>query len=154
MLGGNYPCLVLKLRRKVMFYLVKKLGLDICYRCGNKIEEEKELSLDHSEPWMYKSNALEIFMDETKIVFSHKSCNYRSRRQNISRFTKDGYKGVIKIKKVRSKKIWVSMVYHKRKQIFLGSFITPEEAAKAYDEAAIRIYGERAVTNKSLGLIK
>ena len=61
MLGGNYPCLVLKLRRKVMFYLVKKLGLDICYRCGNKIEEEKELSLDHSEPWMYKSNALEIY---------------------------------------------------------------------------------------------
>ena len=40
------------------------------------------------------------------------------------------------------------------KLIFLGVFATAEEAAKAYDEAAIRLHGEAAVTNKSLGLIE
>lgn len=35
----------------------------------------------------------------------------------------------------------------------LGSFETLVEAAKAYDEAATRFYGDKAVTNRSLGLL-
>ena len=36
---------------------------------------------------------------------------------------------------------------------FLGRFLTAQEAAAAYDEFAIKKYGEFALTNKALGLL-
>jgi hypothetical protein len=32
-------------------------------------------------------------------------------------------------------------------------FKTPEEAGRAYDEKVIELYGEKAITNKNLGLL-
>ena len=43
------------------------------------------------------------------------------------------------------------MVNQKRRRI--GWFKTPEEAARAYDRAAVETHGEFAVTNVSLGLL-
>jgi hypothetical protein len=40
-----------RLRKLVMFRLVKRLGEDICYRCACKIETVGELSIEHKEPW-------------------------------------------------------------------------------------------------------
>jgi hypothetical protein len=34
-----------------------------------------------------------------------------------------------------------------RRREYLGSYITPEEAARAYDEAALERYGDRAILN-------
>lgn len=55
------------------------------------------------------------------------------------------YKGVTRTK--HSSKPWVASIKKDRKTISLGRYATPGEAAQAYDEAAIRIFGEHARVN-------
>lgn len=42
---------------------------------------------------------------------------------------------------------WRAVIEMRKKRMFLGCFETPEEAAAAYDEAAVRLHGDKAVTN-------
>lgn len=121
----------------------------MCFRCGEAINSAEELSVDHKEAWMYKKNARDLFLDIDNVAFSHKSCNYCSRRQNISRRTKSGYKGVNAVPSGR----FNALVHHQGKQLYIGTFDTAQEAARAYDVKALEFFGERAVTNRSLGLV-
>lgn len=50
-------------------------------------------------------------------------------------------------------KRWRAFIQIDKKKTHIGYFQTPEEAARAYDDAAIEHYGEYALTNKSLGLL-
>lgn len=60
-----------------------------------------------------------------------------------------GFKGVSFHKAAKK---WSAYVNLNKKRHYLGLFNCPIEAAKAYDEKALELFGERAVTNKSLGL--
>jgi hypothetical protein len=57
----------------LFFSLVKKLELDTCHRCNERITDYKQLSIDHIETWLNKSN--DLFWDINNIAYSHLSCN-------------------------------------------------------------------------------
>ena len=56
----------------------------------------------------------------------------------------NGYRGIYPVSESYK---WEARVYYQRKLYRGGSYYTKEEAAKAYDELAIRIYGEFAEVN-------
>ncbi|MDB6104080.1 MAG: phosphatidylinositol-bisphosphatase [Gammaproteobacteria bacterium] len=47
---------------------------------------------------------------------------------------------------------WKAKIQFEGRQIFLGRYASAEEAGGAYDQAAIRYFGEFAATNKELRL--
>jgi hypothetical protein len=52
-----------------------------------------------------------------------------------------GFKGVYRAKETKK---WIARISYKRKRIYLGSFNDRLDAAKAYNEAAIKYFGEFA----------
>jgi hypothetical protein len=74
-------------------------------------------------------------------------------QQNLNRINrgKSGYKGVFYDKwNLWNKRKWAAYFCPKlnnKKKIFLGYFMTKEEAAIAYNKAAAKIYGEFALLN-------
>lgn len=70
------------------------------------------------------------------------SINSGSKTRGKKRVSKSKY---IMVKK--SGKNWSARVYENKKCIYLGSFTTEEEAAKARDIAELRIMGDKAILN-------
>lgn len=62
-----------RLRKRVLFRCVQRLGEDVCYRCSLKIESPEELSIEHKKSWMNVDPVL--FWDLDNIAFSHLKCN-------------------------------------------------------------------------------
>jgi len=54
-----------------------------------------------------------------------------------------GYRGVC-----RNKQKWAARIVYNHRCIFLGIFDTPEQAAQAYNSAALKIYGNKARLNE------
>jgi hypothetical protein len=52
--------------------------------------------------------------------------------------------GFIGIRRQRGMKAWIARIAYNGSRLYLGQFETPEEAARAYDEAVLRLHGEFA----------
>lgn len=72
-----------------------------------------------------------------------------SRNRALDRRSTSGLKGVY----IRASGRWQARIKTSGRFLSLGVFDSKLEAAKAYDEAALRLYGEFARTNASLGLL-
>lgn len=71
------------------------------------------------------------------------SCNRRVCKNN-----KSGFKGVFKITGENYTKPWRAKIAFNGIKSYLGDFKTPEEAAIAYNRAALKIHGKYACINK------
>lgn len=63
----------------LLFDMASRLGELNCYRCGHRIEEPDDFSIDHKVPWRKRDTA-ELYWDMTNLAFSHKRCNTPDRR--------------------------------------------------------------------------
>lgn len=142
------------LRKKLLFLLVKKCKLNVCFRCGKKINKIKELSIDHKKDWLYSKNPINLFFDLKNISFSHLLCNIGMRANaKVQGNSKSGFKGVHH-RSDSPTNPWRSVIDEGgKKRIYLGYFKTPKEAAINYDAEIIKRFGEKAITNKSLNLL-
>lgn len=99
------------------------------------------LVIDH-----INGNRLDNRKKNLRFVTMQQNC-FNSAKKRAGR-TSSRYKGVHH-RKERNK--WVAYISIKRKKTFLGSFNTEIEAARAYNEAAKREYGEYARLNNIEG---
>ena len=71
-----------KLRKILLFSVLKKHKENICVRCNLEILLVDDLSVEHIKPWEGISS--ELFWDLENIAFSHMACN-RPHRNNGGR---------------------------------------------------------------------
>ncbi len=69
-----------RFRKIIMFDLVKRLNLDLCYRCGNFIKKIENFSIEHKKSWLHKD--VNLFWDLNNIAFSHLKCNLKNKPRN------------------------------------------------------------------------
>ena len=85
-----------RLRKQILFDLVQKINQDICHHCKEKIESERELSIEHKIPWLDSENPKKRFFDLDNIAFSHLSCNSSASRNGNPKTAECGDDGATK----------------------------------------------------------
>lgn len=70
-----------KLRKLILFNLLKEANKNICYQCGGSIETVEDLSIEHKIPWLHSDSPKKLFFDLNNIGFSHLRCNIKAARR-------------------------------------------------------------------------
>lgn len=155
-LGMPIGTAMARLKKMMMFQMAQKLGQDICYRCGKRIETVKEISVEHKKTWLHSEDPIKLFFDLDNIAFSHHSCNShagRVKRKRVNKIPESGYRGVFRGDSTHKNKPWYASLRVNGKHKNLGYFKTSREAAEYYDEAFLKNGGISELTNQGLGLL-
>ena len=78
-----------RLRKMIMFDLLKQFNRNFCYKCGKLIKDIDDLSIEHKKPWLYVDKNL--FWDLSNIAFSHLKCNTTDRPRGFDEDCKEGF---------------------------------------------------------------
>ena len=70
-----------RLKKQIMFMLLKKLGINKCWRCSELITDVKDLSIEHKKPWLDSKDPIGLYFDLDNIAFSHIKCNIGAARK-------------------------------------------------------------------------
>lgn len=117
-LGMSYGKARHQLNRVIIFDLVKKLNLDTCYRCSNKIDKLEDLSIEHKKAWLNSNNPKELYFDTNNIAFSHMNCNREAADHSNKDYCKE--ESFRKIMSKVSSKISDNVVLNVRKDLENG----------------------------------
>lgn len=107
-LGMSFGTAGGRLRKALLFKLMQIASMDLCFRCGSKIELERDMSIEHKEAWLDSQNPIEKFFDLDNVAFSHLRCNsshkkhwnkkystqeesYRAQRAQTKRWNQENY---------------------------------------------------------------
>lgn len=84
-LGMPHGTAANKLRKAIMFDLIKKAGKNICFQCGETIDNISNLSIEHKIPWLDSEDPAGLYFDLDNIAFSHLTCNCKAGRYTRKR---------------------------------------------------------------------
>jgi hypothetical protein len=90
-----------RLRKSILFMLIKECNKDYCFQCGAQILEEKDLSIEHKIPWLDSETPRELFFDLENIAFSHLKCNVGAARNTRKKYFTEEEKRLAKNKRCR-----------------------------------------------------
>jgi hypothetical protein len=95
-LGMPHGTAANRLRKKILFALLELAELNECWRCGEKMGDIDEFSIDHIEPWLHSNDPIGLYFDLDNVAFSHIKCNIAASRNTL--------KGTGQTKQIRNKK--------------------------------------------------
>jgi hypothetical protein len=72
-LGMPHGTATHRLRKMILFSVLKRHNEAVCFKCGEQIETVQDLSIEHKQPW--EGISAELFWDLENIAFSHIRCN-------------------------------------------------------------------------------
>jgi hypothetical protein len=73
LLGMPHGTAANRLRKMILFHILKRHNENTCFRCGKTIDDIGELSIEHKASWQLGGGHL--FWDMENIAFSHLKCN-------------------------------------------------------------------------------
>ena len=83
-------------------------------------------------------------LDNRKENLRHVTCSVNTQNRNRGPMSKSGYRGVVQC---RDKPRWYAKIKVKGKTIHIGTYDCKIKAAKAYDLAALKYFGEGCFVN-------
>ena len=72
-LGMPHGTATNRLRKMILFDLLKRYNENVCVRCNTLIESIDDLSIEHLKPW--EGISADLFWDLNNVAFSHLCCN-------------------------------------------------------------------------------
>lgn len=130
--NGHYPNVRLSDYGKLKTYRIHRL-MGMAF-----LDLKPEMEVDHID-----GNPFNNHISNLRIATRSQNC-YNQRRERVAGFS--GFKGVW-FYKYSKRKQWYAGIQVNNKKISLGYYETKEEAAKAYDNAAKKYFGEFASLN-------
>lgn len=80
-LGESSSSAAAKLKKILLFSMVKELNRSNCFHCSFPITKVEDFTVEHKIPWLDSKNPVELFFDLDNIAFSHFKCNSGAARK-------------------------------------------------------------------------